>query len=210
MKIIIFGATGGTGRHLVEQAIGEGHAVTAFVRSPEKLEVSHENLRVIQGDALAYASVESAIQGHDAVICALGIPNIRDKSKLRAYATKNIVEAMKATGVERLICLSSFGAGDSFETLPFRYKYFIAPLVMRNLFVDHNLQEGYIMESQLSWTIVRPVNMTDGERTDKYQHGFSSENKMVVYKISRADTAGFMLKQLEDDAYLGKAPSLSY
>lgn len=210
MKLIIFGATGGTGLQLVTQALAQGHDVTAFVRNPAKLDQTHENLSVIQGDALDYDSVERAIQEQDAVLCTLGMPNIRDNSQLRARATKNIVEAMKNTGVKRFICLSSLGAGDSYKILPVRYKYLIAPLVMRNLFRDHNLQEKYIMKSGLDWTIARPGFMTDGERTGCYQHGFSAKNKTVTLDISRADAADFMLTQVEDDGYLHQAPSLSY
>lgn len=210
MKLIIFGATGGTGRQLVAQALEQGHDVTAFVRNPAKLDQKHEKLTMIQGDALSYASVERAIQGQDAVLCALGMPNIRDKSNLRTHATKNIIRAMDNTGVKRFVCLSGHGAGNSFETLPFHYKYLLVPLMMRNLYADHNLQEGYIRESQLDWTIARPGNLTDGERTGDYQHGFTGENRTITLKISRADTADFMLKQLADDTYLYQAPSLSY
>ena len=209
MKIIVFGATGGTGRQILKQALAQGDEVTAFARTPEKLEIKHERLTAVQGDALNYGSVEDAIRGHDAVVCALGMPNIRDGSQLRARATKNIVAAMEKLNVKRLVCLSSLGAGDSFAVLPLHYKYLIAPIVMRNLFIDHNLQEKYIMESQLVWTIARPGNLTDEGLTGQYQHGDLAKKKLEM-KISRADTAEFMLKQLNEDDYLYKAAGLSY
>lgn len=210
MKLIIIGSTGRTGQQIVAQALEQGHEVTAFARSPEKLNQTHEKLQVAQGNVMDFASVEHAIQGQDAVLCSLGMPKIMDKSQLRANGTKNIISAMKKTAVKRFICQSSFGAGDSHEVLPFHYKYLIAPLFMRHLYSDHNMQENYIRESQLDWTIVRPGTLTDGKLTGSYQHGFTAKNKTVQAKISRADTADFMLKQLADDCYLYKAPYISY
>ena len=210
MKVIIFGSTGGTGRQLVKQAFEQGHTVTAFARSPEKVTLKHENLQVVQGDVLDYPSVELAINGHDVVLCSLGLPAIMDKSNLRASGTKNIIRAMEKTGVKRLVCQSSNGVGDTRANLPFLYKFFIVPFMLRRVFADHEIQETYIKKSQLDWTIVRPVALTEGAHTGVYQHGYTAENKTVTYKISRADVADFMLRQLSDNRYLHKTPSISY
>lgn len=210
MKLIIFGATGGTGYQLVTQALEKGYEVTAFVRNPDKFQQVHMNLNVVKGDVLDLASVEQAVEGHDAVMCALGMPSIMDKSQLRSKATKNLVSAMEKKGVQRIVCLSALGAGDSHKTLPFRYKYLIAPLIMRHLYADHNMQENMIMTSQLEWSIARPGVLTDGKRTGTYQHGFGPENKSFTTKISRADTAHFMLKQLTDNQHVNQASCLSY
>ncbi len=210
MKLIIFGSTGGTGRQVMEQALEQGHDVTAFVRSPEKLNQKHEKLQVVKGNVLDFASVESAIQGQDAVLCTLGLPAIMDKSNLRANGTKNIIRAMEKTGVKRFICQSSAGVGDSSDTLPFLMKYLIVPFMLRRVWADHEIQENYIKESQLDWIISRPAALTDGEHTGSYQHGFTADNKTVTSKISRADTADFMLKQLADNNYLHKTPCISY
>ena len=209
MKLIIFGSTGGTGRQVVTQALEQGHDVTAFARSPERLDQKHEKLQVIKGNVLDFASLERAIQGQDVVLCTLGLPPM-DKSNLRANGTKNIIRAMEKTGVKRFICQSSAGVGDSSDTLPFLYKYLIVPFMLRRVFADHEIQENYIKESQLDWIIVRPAALTDGEHTGSYQHGYTADNKTVTNKISRADTADFMLKQLADNNYLHKTPSISY
>lgn len=210
MKLIIFGSTGGTGRQIVTQALEQGHDVTAFARNPERLDQKHEKLQVIKGDVLDFDSVERAIQGQDAVLCTLGLSAIWDKSYLRANGTKNIIRAMKKTGVKRFICQSSAGVGDSSDTLPFLMKYFIVPFILRRVWADHELQENYVKESQLDWIIARPAALTDGEHTGSYQHGYTSDNKTVTSKISRADTADFMLKQLENNDYLHKTPCISY
>lgn len=212
MKLIIFGSTGGTGRQIVTQALEQGHEVTAFARSPEKLGQKHEKLQVIKGDVLDFASVEQAIQGQDTVLCALGLPPsaIMDNSNLRAKGTKNIIRAMENTGVKRIICQSSAGIGDSRDTLPFLMKYLIVPFILRRAWADHELQENYVKESQLDWIIARPAALTDGEHTGSYQQGYTADNKTVTSKISRADTADFMLKQLAKNDYLHKTPCISY
>ena len=209
MKLIIFGSTGSTGRQVVTQALEQGHDVTAFARSPEKLDQKHEKLQVIKGNVLDYASVERAIQGQDVVLCTLGLPPM-DKSNLRANGTKNIIRAMEKSGAKRFICQSSDGVGDSRDTLPFLMKYLIVPFMLRHAFADHEIQENYIKESQLDWIIVRPAALTDSEHTGSYQHGYTADNQTVTFKISRADTADFMLKQLADNNYLHKTPSISY
>jgi putative NADH-flavin reductase len=209
MKLIVFGSTGSTGRQVVTQALEQGYDVTAFARSPEKLDQNHEKLQVIKGDVLDLDSVERAIQGQDVVLCTLGMPP-RDKSNLRANGTKNIIRAMEKTGVKRLICQSSEGVGDSSDTLPFFMKYIIVPFFLGRAFADHEIQENYIKESQLEWIIARPTALTDGEHTGSYQHGYTADNKTVTFKISRADTADFMLKQLTDNNYLHKTPGISY
>ena len=209
MKLIIFGSTGGTGRQIVVQALEQGHDVTAFARSPEKLDQKHEKLKVVQGNVLDFASVERAIQGQDVVLCALGM-SMKDKTMLRANGTEIIIRAMEKTGVKRFICQSSAGVGDSSDMLPFLMKYLIVPFMLRRAFADHEIQENYIKESQLDWIIVRPAALTDGEHTGSYQHGYTADNKTVTNKISRADTADFMLKQLADNSYLHKMPCISY
>lgn len=210
MNIIIFGSTGGTGQQLIKQALEKGYSVSAFARSPEKIILKHERLKVIEGDVLNLQSVEKAIQNHDAVLCSIGLSSVMDKSNLRAKGTKNIVQTMQGSGINRLVCQSALGVGESSNLLPFFYKFFIVPLFMKNLYSDHELQETYIKGSKLKWTIVRPAVLTNNELTGKYQHGVESENKSIKAKISRADTADFMLKQLVNEGYIYQTPYVSY
>ena len=158
------------------------------------------------------ASVERALPGHDVVLIALGAP-ARDKRKVRAEGTRNVVRAMEATGVRRLISQTSLGYGDSLQALdsaPLYFKYIIVPFFLRRVFADHEVQEDVIKRSNLDWIIVRPGNLTDGERTGRYLHGFPASDKAIIVRISRADVADFMLKQVQDDTYLRKTPGLSY
>jgi len=209
VKLVIFGSTAGTGRKLVEQALEQGHDVSAFARTPEKIEdLEYPNLRVIQGDVLDSAAVEAAVAGQEAVLCTIGAGARR--TTLREDATRNIVQAMDRTGVQRLICQSSLGVGDSRANLGSFTKHVIVGLFLRHAFADHERQEAVIKQSSLKWTIVRPPHLLDTPRTGVYRHGFPPTDKNIKGQISRADVADFMLKQLTDDSYLQSTPGVSY
>lgn len=211
-KLLIFGSTGGTGHQLVEQALAQGYAVTAFARNPAAISTKHANLRIVQGDVMDFTSVERAMQGQEAVLSAIGSP-ANKIGTVRSDGTRNIIRAMETAGIRRFICQTSLGYGDSRNVLdqtPFYFKYLIVPFILRKGFADHALQEEYIKQSQLEWVIVRPGNLTDGSHTGVYRHGFPATDKAITVKISRADVADFMLKQVQDDAYLKKTPGVSY
>lgn len=209
LNLLIFGATGGTGQHLVAQALDQGHRVTIFARTPSKLDIQHSRLRVALGDVLTYAAVLAAMPGHDAVLCALGTPSSQ-KDTLRSTGTQHILRAMDACGVRRMICLTTLGIGDSKAALPFLYKYLLVPFLLRQAFADSETQEAYIRQSAVEWTIARPGALTNGPRTGHYQHGFPATEQGLKIKISRADVADFMLRQLHQATYLQQAVSLSY
>lgn len=207
MKLIIFGATGSIGRELVKQALDQGHEVTAFTRNPAQLDSIQEELSIVQGDVLEPASVRAAVRGQDAVLVALGGGG---KKQVRANGTRNIIEAMKEESLRRIICLSSLGVGDSRDQLNFFWKYIMFGLFLRKAYQDHQQQEKYVQGSDLDWTIIRPVAFTNGEHTGRYKSGFFSADEPITGKISRADVADFMLKQLTDDRFLHKTSGLSY
>ena len=207
MKLVIFGATGSIGHHLVTQALEQGHTVTAFTRDVARVDIKHSNLRVIQGDVMDGATVEYAVRGQEAVLCSIGAGR---KGAVRAEGTKNIIEAMEKTGVRRFICQSTLGVGDSQGNLNFFWKYIMFGLLLRPAYADHVAQEDYVKQSNLDWIIVRPGAFIDGVRTGEYKHGFPGTDKTAKLKIARADVADFMLKQLTDDTYLHKTPGLSY
>lgn len=209
MKLIVFGATGGTGRQVVKQALTQGHEVTAFVRDPNKLDNGTENLSVIQGDVMDRDSVVKAIEGKDVVVCALGA-SVCNNDKVRTNGTGVIVEAMQIAGVKRLICLSSLGAGDSRETLPWFYRYFFVPVVLHLPTTDHEGQEYLIKHSKLDWIIVRPSNLTDEEPKGNCHHDVTISDEKLSLKVSRGEVAAFLLKQVVDDTYLHKTPYISH
>ncbi|ELS04526.1 putative NADH-flavin reductase [Xenococcus sp. PCC 7305] len=209
MKLVIFGSTGTIGREVVEQALQQKHTVTAFTRNPSKLDLKNPNLRIFQGDVLDLPAVEQAVQGQDAVICTLGSGQ-KLTGTVRSEGTRKIVKAMKTRGVQRFICQTTIGTGDSWGSLNFYWKYIMFGLVLRNVLADHEIQEQDVRQSGLDWTIVRPGAFVEGDRTGNYRHGFPGTDKTSKLKISRADVADFILKQLVDDSYLHQTPSLSY
>ena len=209
MKTVIFGSTGGTGRELLRQALYQNHIVTAFARKPTNIgAIKHANLRVICGDILDSGAVESAVSGQDAVLIAIGAGSRR--TTVREDGTRVIVEAMEKTGVKRLLCQSSLGVGDSRSNLSFFTKYIIVSIFLRHAFADHERQESVVRQSSLDWIIIRPPHLTNGPRTGTYRHGFPTKETQIRAKISRADVAEFMLKQLTDDTYLHQSPGVSY
>lgn len=209
MKVTVFGATGKIGRLVVSQALEQGHKVIAFARNPEKVANSHEKLQVMKGDALDYKAVKKAVEGTEGVVTTLGTSPLA-KEKLRATSAANIIRAMHDTGVKRFVCLSGLGAGDSFDLLPFHYKYIIVPLLARRLRTDLQLQENHVMNSQLDWIIVRPAIFVNGKHTGIYRHGIHLRDKPPAFRISHHDVADFIVKQLVEDTYLHQTPAISY
>jgi putative NADH-flavin reductase len=209
MKLLIFGSTGGTGRELVAQALEQGHEVTAFARDPARLGVTHPKLTVVQGDVLDYGSVGRAVTGHDAVLSALGTRKL-GKSDVLSSGARHIIQAMEEAGVRRFVCESSLGIGDSRGQMGALYTYLIIPLFLRNIYADKEVQERLIRESSLDWVIVRPAVLTNGPCTRVYKAWVGNADIPVEGKVSRADVADFMLKQVKTDAFLRKTPGLSY
>ena len=206
MKVIVFGSTGTIGNHLIEQALEKGYQVTAFCRNKAKLDkYNHLNLKIIEGNVFNKRDVLMAIEGQEMVIIALGSGKKR-KSTVRSEGTKNIIEAMKQTGVKRLICQTTLGAGDSMGNLNFYWKYLMFGWFLKQVFQDHELQEDYVRNSGLEWTIVRPGAFINGKKTENYRHGFETTDKSVKLKISRADVADFILKQTDSSRYLFQSP----
>lgn len=209
MQLVIFGATGTVGRQVVQQALEQGHTVTAFARNLAKLDIQHPQLSFAEGDVMDASAVEQAIQGQDAVVCVLGSGK-KLTGTIRSEGTQQIIQAMKKAGVRRLICQSTLGTGDSWSNLDFYWKYIMFSFILRQVFADHERQEALVKGSNLDWTIVRPSAFIDGPRTGRYRHSFPSTDRDITLQISRADVADFILKQISDQSSVHQTPSLSY
>ncbi len=207
MKVLIFGATGATGQCLMEQALGLGQEVTAFVRNPSAIASGHSLLKVVRGDVLEPASVNAAMVGQDAVLCALGVKSFSDTGVL-SIGTKNIIAAMEKSGTRRIVCESSLGVGDSRNQTGFVFGKIIVPLIFKGIFKDKERQEGELCQSQLDWVIVRPARLTDGPRKGTYN--VVTDCSKVGSQISRADVAAFMLEQLTNERYLKQKVAIAY
>ena len=211
MKIVIFGASGGTGRDLVKQALAQGHEVTAFDRHPSALAIEDPHLKMIQGDVFNPDQVEAAIAGQDAVICVLGVgPSVTQP--VCSTGTEHIIAAMQKHGVKRFICQTAFAVAaldGEWREVPW-----IVPLLplapkVKTMFADKVRQERLIQQSDLDWIIVRPARLTEGPALGTYKVGVPLPIG-VNAKIARADVADFILKQVSDTTYLHQVPRLRY
>ena len=194
MKLIVFGATGKTGQHVWQNALGRGHDVTAFTRSPHKLERS-AGLRIAQGDVTDAASVAAAVAGHDAVIVALGSNGLRDRTTLTT-GTRTIVDGMTRHAVERLVILSAAGVGESWRQVPLLARVLFRTL-LRNIHADHTAQEALVRTSSMDWTIVRAAILTD----DPASGNVTATNTGKMGRIGRADLSDFLLQEALAGAY---------
>ena len=210
MKVLVFGATGGTGRALVEQALEQGHTVTAFARNPRKIKIVHERLTVAEGNVLDFDAVDRAVQSHDAVLSALGHKRWLIRTTILSRGTKNIITAMEKHGVKRFVCETSLGVGDSVGRLGLLYTLFIIPFITFFYFRDKARQERLIKGSSLEWVIVRPAQLTNGKKRGVYRHVTKIGSYLFTQRISRADVADFMLRQLNDDSCLRQAVGIAY
>ena len=206
MKVAIFGATGGTGIELVKQALEAGHDVTAFVRDPAGLEIDHERLTVAVGDVLQPTNIEQAIAGQDAIVCALGSDDLK-KTTIRTTATINIINGLQETGVKRLIVVSAMGVGDSWNALS-RMGKVIYRTLLKSARTDHETQEVAVKESGLDWTIIRPSRLIDAPRTGVYEVGPDIHSEIA--KISRADVADLIIKELQQNMLIGETVTITY
>lgn len=208
MKTIVFGATGTIGKLSVQQMLKDGHTVTAFARRPDKIRMTHPNLTLCAGDATNPASVSAAIRGHDAVVVTLGAGMSRS-NLIRSQGTMNVIQSMHTHGVERLICQSTLGAHESWGNLNFFWKRIMFGMLIRPVFQDHELQEKLVRASGLNWTIVRPGAFADGPATGAFKENFAHTDRNLTLKISRADIANFLSRQLSDLQYAHRAVGIS-
>ena len=209
MKIVVFGASGGMGIKVVEQALDAKHIVTAFLRTPSKIAIQHPNLTLFQGDVMNAVAVENAIAGQEVVISVLHttrppVPGMME------IAAKNIISAMQKHGVRRII--STTGAAvpqpEDQPKVGDRLINVLISIFDKNFVVDSSANVRVIQASDLDWTIVRFPRLTDGAHTGKYRVAYLGKGSGT--QITRADGADFVVKELTEKKWLRKAPVVSY
>ena len=208
MRLLIVGATGGTGRQLIAKALERGHTVTALVRNPLMLQLKHPQLKTVQGDVLDYDSLEAAVRGQDAVVSALGHKRFFYPTRILSEGTRNLLRAMQTHGVLRLVCETSLGIGDSAGRMGLYYTLFVIPVILPFYYWDKTRQERLIAASNVQWVIVRPGVLSNAKGRGTYRHGHHVGSFIFTVRISRADVADFMLKQVQDDMYLRTKPGV--
>jgi putative NADH-flavin reductase len=199
MNIIILGATGPTGRILVDMASKEGHHVTALVRDKSKLPALNEKLLVKETDILDESALSAALTGQDAVLSALG-PGRNLHSDIVSRAMPVLIRAMDQAKLRRLIFISSFGVGETKNQASF-FSKLIFRLLLKDVLYDKFKSDQLLRASDLDYTLVYPTSMTNGEKTDLYLVG--TDVKVSFFpRISRADVVGFMLRELKENKFI--------
>lgn len=195
MKLVVFGATGGTGREVVQQALDAGHNVTAVARNPSAITFQHERLRVLQGDVGAPETLPQAIAQQDAVVFAVGAAD-RSPTKIYSVGVMNVLLAMRDAKVQRLICISASGLDPGVLI----QKLIAKPLlwwIFKHGYTDMSHMEIIVRASNVDWTILRPPRLTDKAHTGKYK---VAVNKQLSngWLLSRADLADYIVRHLQD------------
>lgn len=204
MRVLVFGASGKTGREVVQQALARGYMVTAFVRDTARLPLAHANLRLVTGEISDPAAIAKAVAGQTSVISALGTGRPLAHDAAVIDGVRAIARAAEHASIERLLYLSFIGVQDSREAAGFVLKR-LATTLLRHEVADHELKEAAIFESFVDWTIVRPPKLTNGRLTAAYRVGEDIRARSPLPLMSRADVADFMLRQLTDAAFIRKA-----
>jgi len=209
MRLLMVGATGGTGLALVEQALERGHDVTALVRNPTRLRLSHPRLTVVSGDVMQTATLDAAVRGQGAVLSALGHKQWFRPTRILSAGTGNIIGAMRRHGVRRLVVETALGVGDAWWQMGLYYTLFVRIFILPLYFHDKKRQEALVRASGLDWTLVRPGALNNGPRRGVYRQGPRVGHWLWTVRISRADVAAFMLDQVTDRRYVGSAVGIA-
>jgi len=198
MSIAIFGGTGDVGKIIVDKLKSINQTVAVLTRQDNK---SIEHLHFKTGNVLDYNSVESCINAGDQIVISLGFNNSALDTMSRG--TKNILDAMKAKKCSRLICLSAQGAGDSWDYMPDEFKTMVLnDPILKASFHDHGIQEQFVKNSNLEWTIVRPTEITSEEAKGTYTKNAPTEHS--TYQISKFDVAQFIVDELNENNFIGQ------
>jgi putative NADH-flavin reductase len=207
MKLVVLGATGGTGLEVVRQALQRGHSVAALVRSPDRLTPFGGQITVKQGDLLSSIDLQQVIRGHDAVVSAFGprLPVSKADAHLMQQFADALMGAMVKTNVRRVVVES---VAFLFKDAIFPPAYVLGRLFFRQVVEDASAMEQVFANSQLDWTMVRPPELTDKHYTGKYRVR-EGHLPLFGFKIARADVADFMITAAENCSWVGKIVGVS-
>jgi uncharacterized protein YbjT (DUF2867 family) len=204
-KLLVLGATGGTGRLIVQQALARGYDVTALVRSPDK---AHDlkGAKILVGDARDGGALRNALNGQFAVVSALGtgVSPFKEVTFL-STATRALVDAMTAEQVSRLVAITGMGAGDSRGHGGFVFDNLVFPFLLRNVYADKDRQEAIVRQSGLDWVLVRPAILTNKPAGARVQ-AMTDLSAFHGGSIARSDVASFVLDQMQGDRWLRQSP----
>jgi len=201
LNILVIGANGGVGKQTVEIALNAGHKVTALLRNPANLAISHTNLEIIKGDVMYPETFEDHLENKDAIISALGVNATSKPTTLYSQGNKNLLDAMKSKGVRRALFISA-SAIEISPVLSFYVRLaekYIVQKLLRYMYDDLRIMEDLVKESDIDWTIMRPPRLTNKPVTGNYRFAINSFLKNCL-SISRADLAHYMINNITNEA----------
>ncbi len=206
MKIVIFGANGHTGRLLTQRVLDGGHAAVAVTRRPNDFPFAHPLLTVASADVRDESATLGVIDGADAVLSTLGVPFSVRAIDTYSVGVRNIVAAMRETGVRRLVVVSSTGAHHYPNRINTAFALrFVEPVITRTIgkttYDDQRRMEAIVRDSGLDWTVVRPSGLFDIPGPTNYVAG---EVEPVGGFTARIDLADYMTKLAADADAAGK------
>jgi uncharacterized protein YbjT (DUF2867 family) len=214
MRVLVVGATGGSGRAAVAALGAQGHEVTAFARRAGAAYGDRTGVRAVDGDVTVPADVERAVRGQDAVVVTLGIAESAVRVRLlgsrgtpldvRSRGTRTVVEAMRAGGVRRLVVQSSYGVGETRARLPLSSRLVFAVL-LRPQIADHERQERLVRDSGLDWVLVQPVYLTYGDEPA----ATAVDGTIDQWRVSRQAVGGVLADAVAGDGWLGRVVAVS-
>ena len=215
-KVLVVGASGGTGRATIDALLKRGHRVTAFSRHAESLEIDSDRVTLRNGDATNPDDVDRAVAGHDAVIITLGITEnpirvrlfgaAKTPNDVRSAGTRNVIASMRKHGVRRLVVQSSYGVGETRGSLRWMDRLFFG-LLLKPQIADTEVQELEVRDSGVDWVLAQPVHLTD-EDSDEMPFA-SADGQVREWKISRKGVAEFLAIAAQASEYVGQSVALS-
>jgi uncharacterized protein YbjT (DUF2867 family) len=215
-NILVIGATGGTGRAVVDRLLKEGHRVTAFSRNASLLNNNDVHLRTLNGDVSHPTDLAKAMKGQNAVIVTLGITENPFKvrffgssntpNNVRSLGTKNVIQAMRKEGVKRLVVQSTFGVGETKKLLGLFDRLFFS-LLLKPQIEDTELQESIVRESNLEWVLAQPVHLTDD--TSESSPFLSTSGQTNMMKVARQSVAKFLAIATRQPEFICKSVVIS-
>lgn len=214
MKILLFGATGRTGKHIIEEAIKRGHEISAIARNPEKLE--DFKIDITEGTPYDFETVENAITGCEAVINTLNVSRKTDNlwapltapKDMISRSASNAIKAMENPGIKRFVALSTLGAGRSWKNTPFILRLIVSISNLKYAFRDHGKQEEILEKSSVDYTICRAPLLSD-DRNDSGTVSTPEGVAPVSRHLSRNSAAEFFLDIIENNEHIRETISLS-
>ena len=218
MKVLVVGASGGSGRAAVAALLDSGHDVTVFVRSAEALRTVADRVTVVTGDATHPDDMDTAVRGQDAVVVTLGISEnpIRVRMRgpagtpidVRSRGTRNVIDAMERHGVRRLVVQTSYGVGETRGKLPRRYALMFR-LLLGPQITDTETQDALVRGSRVDWTLVHPVNLTEGPATSAGGTVTSTEGAVSGWHVARSAVGRVLADAVERPAYTARTIAVS-